>query len=135
MGGLDRGMLGPGSLGMRPRQSSSGLPSLVPQAPKFQNKKWALPHKAKFLKFLECLKFLKLQMSKEIFGVATQRQVSKLKTCKAMQRKAMRSKCRAMQRNANAKPSKAKQVKAMQRNATSHLFPYPYPQKPLHVTP
>ena len=41
----------------------------------------------------------------------------------------------AKQSNANAKPSKAKQVKAMQRNATSHLFLYPYPQKPLHVTP
>ena len=32
-------------------------------------------------------------------------------------------------------PCKAKQVKAMQRNTTSHLFPYPYPQKPLQVTP
>ena len=41
----------------------------------------------------------------------------------------------AKQSNANAKPSKAKQVKAMQRNATSHLFLYPYPQKSLHVTP
>ena len=37
--------------------------------------------------------------------------------------------------NAKAIPNKAKQVKAMQRNATPHLFPYPYPQKPLQVTP